>query len=95
VPVDVADLGPGKELAQVVPKTVTVTVSGARRDFYFVSPSRLRVVLSLPGAPFGTSSVPVNEASLSHPQGLTVQRIVPNNVAVVVRRSTPPKSPKP
>ncbi|MBW2457866.1 MAG: DNA integrity scanning protein DisA nucleotide-binding domain protein [Deltaproteobacteria bacterium] len=95
LPVEVADLGAGKELSQVVPKTVTVTMSGARRDFYFVSPSRLRVVLSLPNAPLGTSSVAVSEASLSHPQGLSVQRILPNNVAVVVRRRLPPKSPKP
>jgi len=87
VPVEVAELGADKALVQVVPKTVTVTLSGARRDFYFVSPSRLQVVLSLPAPPLGTSSVPVSEASLSHPSGLTVQRIVPNNVAVVVRRS--------
>ena len=92
---EVTDLGAGKELSQVVPKTVTVTLRGARRDFYFMGPARLGVVLSLPNAPLGTSSVALSEASLSHPQGLTVQRILPNHVAVVLRRPAPKKSPKP
>lgn len=93
VPIEVADLAESQRLAKIVPDKVKVTFTAARRDFYLFNPDSLRVVLSLPQAHLGTSSVPVTAASLSHPDSLTVKRIRPGHVAVVVlRRPEPPKA---
>ena len=84
VPVEATTLATDRSIRSVTPAVVTVTFSGARRDFYFVGSNNIRLTPSLTGRGPGLVSVALSPEQISAPRGLSVTAIDPTHVAVMV-----------
>ncbi|MBW2529298.1 MAG: hypothetical protein JRI23_34295, partial [Deltaproteobacteria bacterium] len=89
IPVEYVDLPADRVVAGIKPSEVTLTVTGPRREFYFLRPPTVRLVLPLGGARVGTRVLQLSAADLSLPSGLTVKSIEPGHVAIHVSPRPP------
>jgi uncharacterized protein (TIGR00159 family) len=91
VPVEHLGVPAGLEVASVTPAEVTLTFSGARRDFYFVARKSFSVVVRLDRAGAGTRNVAITTADVGAPRGVTLRGVEPAQVAVEVRATVAPE----
>lgn len=73
------------------PKEIEVTFSGPRRSFYFVDGERIKVQLKLFDAKKGVLRKAITPSNIDFPEGLTVQNIQPNSVAIEFEGTTNPE----
>jgi diadenylate cyclase len=71
---------------------VTMTFSGTRRDFYFLGPGNVKLVVPLSEARTGNRVVTISPFDVSFPASLTLKTIEPSHV---VLRIAPKSEPKP
>jgi uncharacterized protein (TIGR00159 family) len=85
--VRVENLPAGYELESVDPPELTVTVSGRRRDLYFLDADSLEVRLDALLVELGRRTFQISEDEVKHPDGLSVVHIDPTQVVLSVRSS--------
>jgi diadenylate cyclase len=92
IPVQYADLDPEEQVAAIQPAQVSMTFAGTRRDFYFLSPANVKLVVPLADAKPGSRVVSISPLDVSFPADLTLKTIEPSHV---VLRIAPKVEPKP
>jgi hypothetical protein len=82
--------------AAVTPREATLTLVGARRNFYFVGRGSSQITLSLAEARPGVSSRAIHAAEVSLPKDLTLREIRPARVRLTLSRQSadPPRRPR-
>lgn len=73
------------QLVSVDPSTVSITLSGSRRNFYFLDSRTLRVNLPADSLRDGTSRVPITRSVVIAPPRLALKSVIPQQVQVTVR----------
>ncbi len=91
VPVQNANLPAGLDLQEIRPSTVEVTLSGPRRYFYFIRPSRVRIVVNLTEMTEGYQSKVIQRSNVSFPEKLNLESLSPNRIRVVLKAQTDTK----
>jgi diadenylate cyclase len=74
----------GLYVERTEPNEVSVTFSGPRRLFLFMSKDRINIDLKLPNVSRGTLRRTITRSDLSFPEGLVVDGIEPNEVALKI-----------
>jgi YbbR domain-containing protein len=87
VPVDYRNLPKGMVIANEVPATVSVTLSGPRALLLRVSTENLSLSLDLAELPPGVTSFRRLDEKLKAPSGLVVTRISPAGIDIRLERS--------
>lgn len=85
VPVRVANLPPELELHGVEPAEIDMTLTGLRREFYFVSPRLLEVTIDAGLARDGRRTFQLVDSELRYPKELALQDVEPDAVRLDVR----------
>jgi DNA integrity scanning protein DisA with diadenylate cyclase activity len=86
--VAVAGLPPGYVVRSVIPATVSVTVSGPRRDLFFMKPDDVVVSVDAFLTQFGRHTFDVSTHSVRVPSGIIVRAVEPEKVTLEI--ATPP-----
>ena len=84
VPVSLDGLGAQHVVQKMDPTEVEITVSGARRSFYFVNPERMKIDLKLYSPRPGTYRRTITRSNISVPEGLYVENIQPSQVVLQI-----------
>jgi YbbR domain-containing protein len=79
----------GLYVERIEPSEVSVTFSGPRRLFLFMSKNRVNIDLKLSNVHQGTMRRTITRSDLSFPEGLVVDDIEPNEVALKISEKTP------
>ena len=82
IPVQYGLLGTNLVVQSVQPETITVTFSAPRKDFDFVRPGDIRVVLQLWSARVGRHEFPITDKDLTYPPKLNLEDIEPRQVSL-------------
>ncbi|MCW5890899.1 MAG: diadenylate cyclase [bacterium] len=85
VPVKVANLPPELQLESVQPAEITMTLTGLRREFYFVSPRLLEVTVDAALARDGRRTFQVVDSELRYPKELALENVEPDAVKLDLR----------
>jgi hypothetical protein len=89
VPVDVQGLPDGLALAGEVPESVDVQLHGLKGALSRLSGSQVHARLDLSAARPGETTVKLGPAHVQAPPGITVLRVMPSRVRVVVVAGSP------
>lgn len=84
VPVEYANLPVGLAVKEIRPPRVEVTLSGPRRYFYFVRPTRIRLTVNMADMKEGYQSKQIQRSSVSFPEKLRLESIAPSRVRFVL-----------
>jgi diadenylate cyclase len=84
VPVTYETSAPGLSVEKIEPSRISVTFTGPRRVFLFMSESRIKIDLKLSNVKQGTLRRTITRSDLSFPEGLVVDDIQPNEVTVKI-----------
>jgi uncharacterized protein (TIGR00159 family) len=87
VPVVVENLPAGYSLEEVDPAEVEATVSGLRRDLFFLDPRKLDVEIDAFLVKLGRRTFKLSPKSVRHPARLTIEGVRPKRVILSVKRS--------
>jgi uncharacterized protein (TIGR00159 family) len=82
IPVQYAELDPQKRVVAIQPPSVTLTFTGTRRDFYFVGPANVKLVVPLGDAKAGSKVVAISPFDVSFPAALTLKTIEPSHLVL-------------
>jgi uncharacterized protein (TIGR00159 family) len=89
VPVDYTNLQTALKVSDIKPDKVEITLSGKRRNFYFINDRRVRLVLNLEGDQEGFHIKPVQKSNLIVPENLELENISPQKVKIVLSSIAP------
>lgn len=84
VGVEYANVPAGLGVREVRPSTTEITLSGARRYFYFIRPARIRIVVNLTEMKEGYQAKVIQRSNVSFPDKLRLESISPNRIRVVL-----------
>lgn len=90
VPVEYTNLPGNLQVAEVIPASVEITLSGPRRYFYFMSSKRIRIVLNMVNQEEGFIIKSVQKSNLSFPDKLSLEALSPTKVKLVLRSNSNP-----
>jgi hypothetical protein len=90
VPVEYTNLPADMELVSIEPSSVEITLSGAHRNFYFISENRVRVVLNMVSQKEGFRSRTIQKSNIVFPEKLELESVTPAKVTVATRLKTEP-----
>lgn len=82
VPVKCVNVPKGMKVAKKDPNHITVILSGPRRNFYFMSESKIKVLLPIYNAHAGKNRQTVLESNITSPNGLSIVNVDPDSVRV-------------
>jgi len=93
VPVQTALLGTNLVVKSIQPTNITVTFSAPRKDFDFVRPGDVKLVLQLWDARKGQNRLRITSSDLSYPDRLDLEDIEPRQVTLEIeeRQSNGPR----
>jgi len=86
LPVSYENAPAGMEVERIEPAEIEVTFSGQRRAFWFVGNDQLNVNVKLLPESRGTVRKTITRSEIVSPEGLTLESVEPNQVAVHLRR---------
>ncbi|HEX9830035.1 MAG TPA: diadenylate cyclase [Bacteroidota bacterium] len=86
LPVSYENAPAGMEVERIEPAEIEVTFSGQRRAFWFVGNAQLNVNVKLLPESRGTVRKTITRSEIVSPEGLTLESVEPNQVAVHLRR---------
>jgi uncharacterized protein (TIGR00159 family) len=86
IPVETAFLPADLRVQRVFPERVTITVTGAGRDFYLVRERALRAVVALSDATPGQRAAVIGPSEVALPRGLTLKSVQPGQVSLSLLR---------
>lgn len=89
-PVELDGIPLGLRLAAEVPDSVDVQLHGLRVTLARLSPDQVRARLSLTGAQAGETVIRLLPEQVSVPPGVTVLRVNPSRIRVVLAPAAPP-----
>jgi YbbR domain-containing protein len=89
--IEVGGLAPGLVVAGEQPETVDVQLHGLRVSLARLVPDQLRARLDLAGAGPGEVTVRVLPEHITVPRGITVLRINPSRIRLVLSEAPPPR----
>jgi diadenylate cyclase len=84
VPVEYTNVPAGIAVKEIRPVKVEVTLSGPRRYFYFVRPTRIRLTVNMGDAKEGYQSKQIQRTSVSFPEKLRLESIAPARVRFIL-----------
>jgi hypothetical protein len=84
VPVEYANLAPTLAVKEIRPAKVEVTLSGPRRYFYFVRPTRIRLTVNMADLKEGYQSKQIQRSSVSFPEKLRLESIAPARIRFIL-----------
>jgi hypothetical protein len=87
--VDYTNLQTALKVSDIKPDKVEITLSGKRRNFYFINDRRVRLVLNLEGDQEGFHIKPVQKSNLIVPENLELENISPQKVKIVLSSIAP------
>jgi uncharacterized protein (TIGR00159 family) len=87
IPVVVENLPAGYALEELSPTEVEATVSGLRRDLFFLDPRKLAVGIDTFLVKLGRRTFEVSPEAVRHPTNLTVTAVEPKQVIVSVKQA--------
>jgi uncharacterized protein (TIGR00159 family) len=96
IPVQYGLLGTNLVVQAIKPDNITVTFSAPRKEFAFIRPGDIRLVLQLPDVKKGVRQVNITSSDLVYPSPLNIEDIEPRQVALNIDVRTtngPPVSP--
>ncbi len=81
------------EIESVEPEQVRVTLSGRRRDLYFLGPEAVKVHFDAVLVELGRRSFSLTPENVSHPEGVEVRAVEPERVRLALRerKTAPPE----
>jgi diadenylate cyclase len=91
VPVKVANLPPELRLEGVDPAEIDMTLTGIRREFYFMSPRLLEITVDAALARDGRRTFQIVDSELRYPKELALEDVEPDAVKLNVRPAQPPE----
>jgi diadenylate cyclase len=80
----------GLVVSEITPGSVRVSLSGERRDFDFLRPDEIKLVLQLWDARKGRYELPITSRDLSYPKELGLEDIEPRQVHLDITEKPPP-----
>ncbi|HEY5615580.1 MAG TPA: diadenylate cyclase [Bacteroidota bacterium] len=86
LPVSYENAPAGMEVERIEPAEIEVTFSGQRRAFWFVGNDQLNAKVKLLPDSRGTVRKTITRSEIVSPEGLTLESVEPNQVAVHLRR---------
>lgn len=92
VPVEYTNIDKGLSVKEVRPQAVEVTLSGPRRHFYFIRPSRVRLIVNMGDMKEGYQSKQIQRSSVSYPEKLRLESIAPNHIRFILAAKNETKS---
>lgn len=95
VPVLYGLLGPDLSVTRIEPDKVQVTFAAPRKEFTFVRPENIRLLLDLSEAKAGSRTVSLTGSDLSYPSALFLDDIEPRQVRLEIERKPFKISPTP
>jgi diadenylate cyclase len=84
VPVEYTNLSPGMTVREVRPARVEVTLSGPKRYFYFIRPTRIRLTMNVGDLREGYQSKQIQRSSVVHPEKLRLESVTPSRVRFII-----------
>ena len=82
--IEYANVPSGLAVREIRPSTIETTLSGARRNFYFIRPTRVRVIVNLEDMKEGYQSKVIQRSNVSFPDKLRLESITPNRIRVIL-----------
>jgi hypothetical protein len=76
----------------VEPETLRVTLSGRRRDLYFLGPDAVRVRVDALLAELGRRTFAITPANVQHPEAVEVRAIEPDRVKISLSKRPEPET---
>lgn len=92
VPVEYTNIVKGLAVKEVRPQSVEVTLSGPRRYFYFIRPTRVRLILNMGDMKEGYQSKQIQRSNVSYPEKLRLESITPTHVRFILATQNETKS---
>ena len=89
-PVEYTGLPMGLAVTELYPRTVEVTLSGTRRDFYLFNKRQLRARVRMLDADEGTRTITLSEADVAYPPNMTLVQVNPKRITVHVETVSHP-----
>jgi len=86
VPVQFRRLASDVELAGYSPQFVKISISGARRNFYFFRKKNLQLIIDASDWTKNTKEATISDSNLVLPQGINLREITPDIIAVDLER---------
>jgi hypothetical protein len=91
-PIEFDDVPPGLALAAESPDSVDVQLQALRGSFVRLAPDQIKARVNLAGAAAGEVAVHLVPEQFSAPAGITVVRISPSRIRVVLEPAPAPRS---
>lgn len=92
VPIEFRDIPPDLRLAESIPRSVRVMLSGPEPAFALLNPSDLKVSLDLHDGTAGQAEIPLEGRDVVHPPDLSVYRVEPQLLHVELEAAQQPIS---
>ena len=86
IPVKTANLPPHLKVSEIRPTKVNITLSGARRSFYFADLDNLDVALKLFDATEGLHTMDLSVSNIAVPDGCSLETIQPDQIVIRLDR---------
>ncbi len=93
VPVSVTGLPANYELVEVDPPSIEVMLSGSRRQIYLLQDDKVTVDVDALLAKLGRRTFEIDTENVTHPEGIRVLGVTPNQVKLSLRERKPPSAP--
>jgi len=91
-PIEFEGLPPGLTLTRERPDSVDIQVHALRGSLARLSPDQIKVRISLSGATSGEMALRILPEHVIVPYGITVVRVNPSNLRVILQASTAPRA---
>lgn len=85
VPIEPSGVPQGQQVASITPAEVTVTLAGARRDFYLFRRRSVRLTLRLSDLRAGVNQRAIRATDVEFPRALTLRDIRPADIAISIQ----------